>query len=35
MFCIPKATDINVNEAPENGCYIYGLYLDGCKWNDE
>jgi len=26
---------VNVNEAPEDGCYIYGLYLDGCKFNDE
>lgn len=36
MFCIPKDSgDIDINRAPDNGCYIYGLYLDGCKWNWE
>ena len=36
MFCIPKnSKDIDVSRAPDNGCYVYGLYLDGCKWNEE
>jgi len=24
-----------VNEKPESGCYIYGMYLEGCKWDSE
>jgi dynein heavy chain, axonemal len=22
-----------VEKRPENGCYVYGMYLEGCKWN--
>ena len=25
---------VNVQDAPEDGCYMYGLYLDGCKFNN-
>ena len=27
----------DVTAKPESGCYIYGLYLEGCRWdyNDE
>lgn len=28
-----KHTD--VKEAPSGGCYIYGLFLEGCKWDYE
>jgi len=28
-----KHTD--VKEAPSHGCYIYGLFLEGCKWDYE
>lgn len=28
-----KWTD--VTEKPEAGCLIYGMYLEGCKWDDE
>lgn len=24
-----------IREAPENGCYIKGLYLEGAGWNDK
>lgn len=24
-----------VKEKPESGCYIYGMYLEGCKWDHE
>ena len=25
----------DVTEKPESGCYIYGMYLEGCKWDYE
>lgn len=25
----------DVTEKPEDGALIYGLYLEGCKWNYE
>lgn len=25
----------DVTEKPEAGCLIYGMYLEGCKWDDE
>lgn len=28
-----KHTDIK--EAPAGGCYIFGLFLEGCKWDYE
>jgi len=24
-----------IKEKPESGCYIYGMYLEGCKWDYE
>lgn len=26
-------THEDIKEAPTDGCYIYGLFLEGCKWN--
>ena len=28
-------THEDVTEKPEAGCYIYGMYLEGCKWDTE
>lgn len=25
--------DEHVDHKPEDGAYVYGLYLEGCKWN--
>ena len=25
----------DINVPPADGCYVYGLFLDGCKWDDE
>ena len=22
-----------IKEKPEAGCFVYGMYLEGCKWN--
>lgn len=24
-----------ITEVPEHGCYIYGLYMEGCKWDTD
>lgn len=26
-------THEEIKEKPEKGCYIYGLFLEGCKWD--
>lgn len=23
----------DVKKKPESGCYLYGMYLEGCKWD--
>jgi len=28
-----KETDLT--KGPSDGCYVYGLFIDGAKWNDE
>jgi len=28
-------THEDIKEAPSGGCYIYGLFLEGCKWDHE
>ena len=29
-----KRTYKDIKEKPEDGCYIYGMYLEGCKWDN-
>ncbi len=26
--------DYNINQKPEDGCYIYGFYIEGARWNN-
>lgn len=26
-------THEDIKEAPQDGCYIFGLFLEGCKWD--
>ena len=30
---IDNKTYSDITEKPEDGCYIYGMYLEGCKWD--
>lgn len=30
-----KDPNLDLNTRPENGCYMYGFYLDGARWNEE
>ena len=30
---IDNKTYKDIKEKPVDGCYIYGMYLEGCKWD--
>lgn len=32
---LDEITHEDIKEAPEGGCYIYGLFLEGAKWDYE
>jgi dynein heavy chain len=25
----------DITKPPADGCYVYGLYLDGCRWDEK
>jgi dynein heavy chain, axonemal len=35
MVINANESEYNVSVEPEDGCYTYGLYLEGCRWNSE
>lgn len=30
-----QSRDLQVEEAPSNGCYVYGLLMEGARWDSE
>jgi len=30
-----KMSYLDIKKKPEKGCYVYGMYLEGCKWDYE
>lgn len=34
-FCLQVMKNNNFKNSPEDGVYIYGLFLDGARWNSE
>ena len=30
---VDNITFKDISEKPKDGCYIYGMYLEGCKWD--
>lgn len=32
---LDQVTFKDLTEKPEDGCYVYGMYIEGCRWNNE